>query len=108
MNGKKVAIVGGSVMCRVEGAVVEIRNAENLQRTVLIQSSSPNRSAAISSNGERIVTVSPDGAAELWNAKDGKLIAALNKDLRATRQLQQADTGERVSVCVHVHVFLCL
>ena len=93
---RQISVAGTSLMCRVEGQVVEIRNAENLSLLKTLQSGSPNSSAAISSNGERVTTISPEGVAELWNAKDAKLIATLNKDVKLARIQQAANLDKTV------------
>ncbi|MEQ9408365.1 MAG: c-type cytochrome domain-containing protein [Fuerstiella sp.] len=94
---KQLATAGNVLMCRIEGPAVELRNNESLQPAVQIQSGTALATAAISPDAERVVTVSTDGRPELWNAKDGKLIATLNNDLNATRHLarQTADKAVR-------------
>ncbi len=91
---KQLSLAEPLLMCRIEGNAVELRKTDTLQPAVTIQSGTPNVSAAISPNAERVATVSPDGVAELWNAKDGKLLATLNTDLAAQRTLA-ARTAEK-------------
>ena len=73
----------------MEGTAVELRNLDSLQVGVQINSATPNVTAMITQNAERVVTISPDGIVELWNAKDGKIVATLNSDLQASRTLAE-------------------
>ncbi len=84
---KQLQLAEPMLMCRIEGNVVELRKTDSLQPAVTIQAGTPNSSAAISPNAERVATVGPDGIAELWNAKDGKRLTTLNTDLAAIRTL---------------------
>ncbi len=93
---KDIAIGGALLMCRIEGNAVELRKTDSLQPGVTIQSGTPNASAAISVDAAKVVTVSPDGIPELWNAADGKLIATLNSDLHAVRTLTRATAEKAV------------
>lgn len=84
---RQITLAEPQLLCRIEGNVVELRKSDTLQPAATIQSGTPNVSAAISSDATKVVTVSPDGVVELWNAADGKLVATLNTDLVASRQL---------------------
>ncbi|MEZ6122807.1 MAG: c-type cytochrome domain-containing protein [Planctomycetaceae bacterium] len=93
---RQIALTGDRILCRCEGPVVELRNQDSLQPVATIQSSSPLAWAAISSDAERVVTIAADGRPELWNAKDGKLIATLNSDLHAVRNLKSRTADKAV------------
>ncbi len=84
---RNIAVAGTTLLCQTDGNAVELRDAKSLQVGITINSGTPNASASLSANAERVVTVSPDGITELWNAKDGKLIATLNTDLLVARTL---------------------
>lgn len=94
---QSITAAGTTLLCQTEGSAVELRNLATLQVGTTITSSTPNTAAAISSNAERVVTLSPDGVTELWNAKDGKLVATLNTDILLPRTLtaQAADKAVR-------------
>ncbi|MEZ6131940.1 MAG: c-type cytochrome domain-containing protein [Planctomycetaceae bacterium] len=84
---RQIQLAEPMLMCRIEGNAVELRKTDSLQPAVTIQAGTPNSQAAVSPNAERVATVGPDGITELWNAKDGKLVATLNTDLAAVRTL---------------------
>lgn len=82
-----ISAAAALLLCRIDGNVVELRERSTLKPGVTITSSTPNASATMAATTERVVTVSPNGVVELWNAKDGKLIATLNADLHSARNL---------------------
>lgn len=86
---QEITVAEPQLLCRIEGNIVELRKTDSLQPSATIQSATPNASAAISTDAAKVVTVSPDGIVELWNAADGKLVATLNTDLLAARQLAE-------------------
>ena len=86
---QQITAAGTMLLCRMEGTAVELRNLDSLQVGVQINSATPNVTAMITQNAERVVTISPDGIVELWNAKDGKIVATLNSDLQASRTLAE-------------------
>lgn len=93
---RQIAAAAATLMCRVEGNAVELRKFDTLQPGVTIQSGSPNSSAEISQNAERVLTIGPDGKAELWNCKDGKVLATLNADL-TTKRLLETRTADKAA-----------
>lgn len=93
---RQIQLAGAILMCRVEGQHVELRKTDSLQPAVNIQSGTPVANAAISTDAQRVVTVSPDGKPELWNAADGKLLATLNTDLAAARTLTRRTADKAV------------
>ena len=100
---KQLIAAENTLLCRIEGNTVELRNIDTLKVTRTIQTGSPNVSAAISPNAERVVTVAADGKVELWNTKDGKVIKPLTADLAtarvlATRTADKAARDARVKV----------
>ena len=93
---KDISLANSLLMCRIEGNVVEVRKTDTLQPGVVIQSGAPVSHAAISPDGQRVVTVSADGVPELWNAADGKRLATLNQDLKAVRLLARRTADKAV------------
>lgn len=93
---RSIAAGGGLLLCRTEGAIVELRKQDSLQPGAAIQCAAPVSQAAISADGQRVVTVSGDGKAELWNAADGKLVAALVSNLLASRDLIRKTSDKAV------------
>lgn len=93
---RQIVASATSLMCRVEGNTVELRKLDSLKPGVVIKSGTPISSSAISSYGERIVTVNPEGVVELWNSADGKRLATLSSDLTAVRFLATAAADKAV------------
>ena len=90
-----VQAAGGVVMFCV-GNVLEIRAADAASVIRGIRHTSSFTSARLSPDGQRIATVDESGLAQLWNATDGKLIAALQVSLRARQQQQRCATTRDV------------
>lgn len=93
---KEISLSSTTLMCRLEDKLVELRSIDSLASVATIQPATPNATAVISTDATKVVTVSADGIAELWNAKDAKLIAKLTSDLLANRSLIQAATDKTV------------
>lgn len=93
---RQIAVAGAILLCRIEGQAVELRKADSLQPAINIQSGTALGHAAISTDAQRVVTVTADGKPELWNAADGKLLATLNTDLLAARSLARRTADKTV------------
>ena len=90
-----VQAAGGVVMFCV-GNVLEIRAADAASVIRGIRHTSSFTSARLSPDGQRIATVDESGLAQLWNATDGKLIAALqvlSAVVASGRGLQELTSG---------------
>ena len=93
---RQLAVAGAMLMCRIEGQAVELRKTDSLQPAINIQSGTALAHAAISTDAQRVVTVTTDGKPELWNAADGKLLATLNTDLVTARTLVRRTADKTV------------
>ena len=93
---RQLAVAGAMLLCRIEGQAVELRKTDSLQPAINIQSGTALVQAAISTDAQRVVTVTTDGKPELWNAADGKLLATLNTELLAARTLVRRTADKTV------------
>ncbi|MCA9083853.1 MAG: hypothetical protein KDA81_07345 [Planctomycetaceae bacterium] len=93
---RSLVLSGDQLLVRTEGNHVEVRNIADLKVTATVSAGAPVKSVAGSSDGQRLVTVLADGKAELWNAADGKLVAALTSDLNAVHQLKFKERDKAV------------
>ena len=85
----------GNVLLTQTESAVELRNAETLAVNVTIPVEGSLQQSAISADAQRVTTIDQAGAAKLWNAADGKPVAALSADFTASQSLTR-QTAEKV------------
>ncbi|MEZ6061406.1 MAG: c-type cytochrome domain-containing protein [Planctomycetaceae bacterium] len=85
------------VTVKIEGASANLVKTDSPEeRVATITTPADISDFALSSDAQRLATVSSDNVARLWNAADGALIADLTKDLPAARQLARRETDKAV------------
>jgi WD40 repeat protein len=98
-NGAYKQLTGNAdtAVFRTEGPMVEVRKAASLQSATAITASAATQNASLSADGQRLLIITTDGKAELWNAADGKQVATLSQNMLASRhqQHQQKDKAAR-------------